>query len=664
MEELYMQLDKIIESRLSQFIEDHELDKSDRNKSFEYFVNNTILNNHESSGSGIRDELLEVISVGGADDIGIDGLCIKVNGILVQNIDDVCDIIDLYNRLEIEFIFIQAKFKNKFDSGEYGKFINGVSDFLADEHDYPMNTKVKEWLKIKDYLIDDDRIKLWGNSPVVRLYYVVMGNWNNSRHIEAISKKFNKDIDSRNMYGDIFLEYIDIERFKKVLDENNNRFSAVIDLIDTLSLPTVHHVDDSSIILCTADELMKLLVTEDGVLRKGLFNDNVRDYQGETTINQDILHTIKEEPERFVLMNNGVTIICSKMMFSNRKITISNPRVINGCQTCSILYNAYHQKIDISRIIISGKLIATNDLEIINKVVRGTNRQNIVYDEAFECTREFHKILEELFVAISEQKPLKIYYERRAKQYNNNPSVKLYQKVSFRALTQSFVSIFLNFPHIGHKHESRLLQMYKGKIFVDSQSKLPYYVAALINIRTEQLLRSDDKYRKVKPYKAHVEMIIRILADGSEYNINNEKSIDCYCNRVLSFIYDDVKFKELFLNAVRIFEKTSTEWSEERGGDPYGIKESSDFTKFLLGILKCRVSPPISYRGTVVKVGIDKNGSYYGFVQNSFSSYFFHSKENLGLDFSSLLGVEVLYDAITDMKTQREKAVNVRLLSE
>ena len=145
--------------------------------------------------------------------------------------------------------------------------------------------------------------------------------------------------------------------------------------------------------------------------------------------------------------------------------------------------------------LLSGKIISTNDLDITNKIIRGTNRQNIVYDEAFECTRDFHKLLEELFTVLSEnQSNNKIYYERRSKQFYNNTSIKSYQKVSFRILIQSFISIFLNEPHMGHKHESRLLQLYKGKIFIDTQSKLPYYVSSLISIKLDQILKKKISY--------------------------------------------------------------------------------------------------------------------------------------------------------------------------
>lgn len=661
-----MQLQPIIKAKMMRFRNIHDLNTAKDSLVFEYYSNEAILSNHQPNGSSIDDELLTTVNVGGPDDMGLDGLCIKLNGILIQSLDDAKDIITTHNSAEIEFIFIQSKYKDKFDSGEYSKFINGVTDFLSEQHYQPMNEKIKNWLLIKEYLTGNDIMLLWNTNPIIRLYYIVMGKWNNSPHIEAISNKFKNDITAFNMYGDVFINYIDTERFKKICDDNDNQFSSVINVIDTFSLTAVKNVENSSIILCTASELMKLLITDDGILRKGLFNDNVRDYQGETIINQDIYNTIITDPESFVLMNNGVTIICSEIILGNRKVTIRNPRIVNGCQTCSVLYNAYRSGANISNIVLSGKIISTNDSEITNKIIRGTNRQNIVYDEAFECTRDFHKSLEELFSALSEnQSESKIYYERRSKQYNNNTSIKSYQKVSFRILIQSFISIFLNEPHMGHKHESRLLQLYRGKIFIDTQSKLPYYVSALIYVKLEQFFKTEVSYKQMKTYKFQIQMIIRILAGGyCQYDINNEKNIDRYCNNLLPKIYNNDTLKKLIFQAIKIFNETVSEWINQKGKEyKYAIKDSADFTNFLLNKLEVFIPTNISYRGTVSKIALDRYKHYYGFINTSGLKLFFHSSDNSELDFSDLLNKEVLFDIITDTVTKRNKAVNIHLIS-
>lgn len=660
-----MKLQPIIKAKLNRFREVRDISNVKDSLAFEQFANEMVLSNHQAGGISISDDLLAATSVGGTDDMGIDGIGIKLDGILIETLDDAKDIILTRKSAEIEFIFVQSKYKDKFDSGEYAKFINGVTDFLNDTHYQPMNDAIKKWLAIKDYLMSNEIMLKWTDSPIVRLYYVVMGTWNESEHIIAISKKFEDDVRQFNSYGEIYINYIDTERFKKLCDDNENQFSAVINIIDTFSLTAVNNVDNSNIILCSADELMHLLITDDGILRKQLFNDNVRDYQGETVINESIYHTIKTEPESFVLMNNGVTIICTDMNPGNRKVTIKNPQIVNGCQTCSVLYRAYRKGIDISKVVISAKIISTNDPEITNKVIRGTNRQNIVYDEAFECTRPFHKELEELFSALSTENPEnRIFYERRSKQFADNPTVKSSEKISFRILIQSFVSVFLNCPHKGHKHESKLLQEFKNKIFIDTQSKLPYYVSCLMYSNTEQMFKKHQEYRNLKTYKFQILLIIRELCNNDNFSINNEKNIDSYCEKILTILYDNEKFENVFLKAIAEFNRLVSSWTDLKGETyKYGVKDSADFTQYMLdNICSEQKFDVLPYRGTVIKISIDRHKHYYGFISKQPNNIFFHSADNRDIDFPNMLNKDVVYEIEKDPVNNMERAINIQIV--
>lgn len=462
-----MKLQPVVRVKLSKYREDYMLQDIQEGVAFERFANHVILSTHQPDAFSVDDSLLDDVCVGGQNDMGLDGICIKLNGLLIHTLHDAKDIFERYNKAEIEFIFIQSKYKEKFDSGEYAKFINGVVDFLGEDHFQPNNVSIQEWLSIKEYLMSDQVMMHWTRNPDIRLYYVVMGTWEESPHIIALSQKGEKDIAALETYGDIAIQYVDTSGFKRIIDETENAFSVVLNVIDTFSLTAVDDVDNSIIILCSATELLKLLVSEEGLIRKSLFDDNVRDYQGDTTINQDILTTIKNNPFSFVLLNNGITIVCDEIGSGNRKITIKNPQVVNGCQTCNVIYEASKVGIDLSNVTIIAKVIGTRSLEITNSIVKGTNRQNIVYEEAFEITRQFHKDLEDLFNAFANEIGIRLFYERRSKQYFNNPTIKPFEKVNLRGIVQSFVSIFLNKPFEGHRHESKLLQEYRNIIFID-----------------------------------------------------------------------------------------------------------------------------------------------------------------------------------------------------
>lgn len=126
----------------------------------------------------------------------------------------------------------------------------------------------------------------------------------------------------------------------------------------------------------------------------------------------------------------------------NRLLEIENPQIVNGCQSSYLLFNASKQKIDLAKISIVVKIISTNNNDLSNEIVKGTNRQNIVMEEAFECTRQFHKNFEQFVNDYVADFSDKIYYERRAKQYADNPNIKQYQKFNLRNLTQFYVGLF------------------------------------------------------------------------------------------------------------------------------------------------------------------------------------------------------------------------------
>lgn len=663
-----MKLQPIIRVKLAKFREDYELQSVSDGIAFERFANQIILSTHQPGAFSVDDFLLDAVCVGGQNDMGLDGICIKLNGLLIHTLQDAKDIFEKYNKADIEFIFIQSKYKEKFDSGEYAKFANGVVDFLVEDHFQPYNDSIKEWLDIKEYLMSDQVMMRWTQSPNVRLYYVVMGTWEESPHIIAISQKCQKDIDSLETYGDVSIQYIDTSSFKRIIDENENAFSVVLNVIDTFSLTAVEDVENSSIILCSAVELLKLLASEEGLIRKSLFDDNVRDYQGDTTINQDILTTIESDPFSFVLLNNGITIVCDEIGSGNRKVTIKNPQVVNGCQTCNVIYEANKKGIDLANVTIIAKVIATRSLEITNSIVKGTNRQNIVYDEAFEITRQFHKDLEDLFNALAVESGVRLFYERRSKQYINNPTIKPFEKINLRGIIQSFVSVFLSEPFKGHRHESKLLQEYRNKIFIDTQSKYPYYMAALIFSLIEHEYRANAIPKELSPYKMHLCWLMKEIAAPNAPTINNEKEIDRYCEQLKEKILDATVWAETLKKACHLFAGAQTEWISEKGASyKYGMKDSTEFFVHLKEHVRTHQEldavdeKPLQYRGTVIKTGIDRNGKYYGFISMLPDNIFFHEQDNPGLSFSNLYAHEVLYSIKKD-KNGNEKAIEVALI--
>lgn len=647
-----MNVEPIINARFKKYRESNGLTNMSDGDAFERFVNHAIFTSHQPDAFSSDSELLDKICIGGHDDMGIDGLAVKLNGLLVRDEQDVKDILSKFKRATVEFIFVQSKYKPFFDKGELNNFVDGVRDFLSENHRMPMNDKVKEVLQLKDYLLSDEIVVMWEKNPMVRLYYVAMGTWRDSPHQLALADQLKEDIASMNTYDQVDIHFVDRDALKSICDNNENTFTATITTIDTMPLTDVDDVKDSCIALCYANEFAKILTTDEGLIRKSLFDDNVRDFQGVNNINKEIEHTITNEPSKFILLNNGITIVCDEYIPNNRRLTIKNPQIVNGCQTSHVIYLAHKKGLDISKVPLNVKIISTDDLEVSNQIVRGTNRQNIVMDEAFETTKKFHKDLEDFVTAISPEYQ-KIYYERRSKQYNHNPTIKQTEKFNLRILIQYFIGMFLNKPHEAHRHEARLLNNFANDIFQEHHSKLPYFTSALAFLQIEELFRVGKINKKeFYAFRPHILTAFRESIAGCCPSLNSEMEIDEHSLTILKTLKNPTDAEKRFLQIVDVFKITKDKWVNELKRTVHGMKDVSEFTDLLLTETRKKFNPSNQvvstsengkYVGKVLRIHIDKFGKQFGFIERQPENIFFHSNSNRGLNFFDLEGKLVSY---------------------
>jgi len=167
-----MQLELIVKSKFQRFKSMAGLEAMKDDAAFERFVIHSILSHHQPGIFASDGELLENICVGGPNDTGLDGIAIKLNDLLITGKEDAEDLLERSKSAAIEFIFLQAKYKESFEAGEFKKLVVGVRDFLAQSPAQPANEKVKNWLEIKDYLVSDNVVQMWEGNPKVWLYFV------------------------------------------------------------------------------------------------------------------------------------------------------------------------------------------------------------------------------------------------------------------------------------------------------------------------------------------------------------------------------------------------------------------------------------------------------------------------------------------------------------
>ena len=299
-------------------------------------------------------------------------------------------------------------------------------------------------------------------------------------------------------------------------------------------------------------EYLKLICDEDGNLNRRLFYDNVRDFQGHNAVNQEIEETVKDarRSDRFALLNNGVTIVAGGLSRVGDAFTLRNYQIVNGCQTSHILHLNRERLTE--SVYLPLKLIVTDNVEVTNQIIQGTNRQTEVQIEAFESLAPFQKKLEELYLAVGQRRANRVYYERRSKQYDHVSPSEKYQIITLAAQINCFVGMFLNEPHSTHRYYGELLNQYRGRLFSDAHAAVPYYVAGLSQSTIERLFSRGDLSGDLRRFRYQVLMVFRLMNELGSLPRLDENKIETYCDGLISILDDEERSKEEFRRAGQI----------------------------------------------------------------------------------------------------------------
>lgn len=203
------------------------------------------------------------------------------------------------------------------------------------------------------------------------------------------------------------------------------------------------------------------------------------------------------------------------------------------------------------------RLIATDNQEIKNAIIKATNRQTQVNDEQLIALTDFPKKLEDFFPSFDSQK--RLYYERRSRQYNGVDGVEKVRVSNMTALVRAFASVFLDLPHRTTRNYKALLKSIGTEIFNADHRLEPYYVAAYSHYRLEYLFRSQIINRELKTARYHILMGFRYLASEDAIpRYFSSREMQRFCEGLSEILWDDEKYKELFRQSVEILKEVAS----------------------------------------------------------------------------------------------------------
>ena len=239
-------------------------------------------------------------------------------------------------------------------------------------------------------------------------------------------------------------------------------------------------VPRSYIIHINTDELREVY----GKWKEKLFSRNVRIFYGTTKkANKEMERTLVGEPEKFWYYNNGVTILSEKVSVKSKdkKIILTNPQVINGCQTISTIGETGKKKEGDSYIL--AKIIEIPDdsdnQTFIDGIIQANNRQTPVDERILKSN---HPLQVELQRKLEED-PWNYYLERKEGQYRNEKArsqmlngLKCLKNID---LVKASVAI-KRAPHMANESEDDLFSTHFGTVFTEDKPTVDYLLPYLL----------------------------------------------------------------------------------------------------------------------------------------------------------------------------------------
>lgn len=538
--------DEVFAGKFREYKEQHFLTNQSDANNYIRFINTLLVEKDDPDSIGENEEIIDDICI--HDNLfGLTGFCLKINNKIVPlyenedykkekdtNSQDYISKILLPNEkiVNLDVFIIQSDYKRNF---------HRYNDFKE---------KILYLLNMKDPSLKcNSEISICGNSLKALLhlletnanYYGYLSSFNVHIVYTAWAKSGKSEVEnelkllSKNIQENDFRVFVPckvdyevygITELKELAVANDRGWHPTISVGDKFDLMENGEDYFAFAVKLSAPELLKILLegTSDEEkfkkkkLKKGLFEDNVRDYQGDTKVNKGIRKTIDEDSNSFIVLNNGITIIVNSIEWNGRQtqVTLNNPQVVNGCQTCNVIYRAFLDNSDsIKNVSIVAKVIVINpsNSDFVDKkteIVIANNSQNMVHDST-EASRKIHKEIEKWFEsAIVFNKDInKVFYERRSKSLVEK-NIKSYQKIRLYDLVQSTVAVWFGKPYKYKIHEDKVIADFKKEniaVFMDDtndNTKISiYYAAAALFANFERLIMDkvvDLKYRRAKPH--------------------------------------------------------------------------------------------------------------------------------------------------------------------
>jgi hypothetical protein len=235
-----------------------------------------------------------------------------------------------------------------------------------------------------------------------QLKVVVLGNCGDPDELEKIPNILRFGNSTATASIDVY----DMNKLQKLLDEDSDNGTVAVDFrefvggpLRCLHAPVKNDAFDTYLAIIPGDALASIYER----FQSRILQKNLRNYlQASGKVNKGIQKSLKEQPEKFLAFNNGITVTASSAVINeNGQIEILNDfQIVNGGQTTASLdYARRFIGVDIAPVAVQAKIVVIDiesDPSFIDDVSNYANSQNKVKMSDFASRDSFQVALAEL----------------------------------------------------------------------------------------------------------------------------------------------------------------------------------------------------------------------------------------------------------------------------
>ncbi len=448
---------------------------------FELFAAEQALKDFEPS-----DDDIEAGQVGGENDGGLDSIYFLVNK---QFVTDETEI-DPKTVTRADLVLIQATRETAFNESRVEK-LNLLTEDLLDLSRGEGQLKGTYNAELLSAITRfKDKYKALFHVPhnlTISYYYISKGD------IKVINAALNKHQarvvqKARDLFSDATVSFMFVGAAELLKLVNKHP-------LKTYPLTLAHGPiwpkgQDAVICLVPLTEYYKFIVDERGEIRDQLFESNVRDWQGNIKVNEEIKQTLEDKSakEDFWWLNNGITILASRVSTTGGHIlSVETPQIVNGLQTSRAIFNYVHSlkypNIEGRNVLV--RVIAAKEAESPDHIIKATNSQTVVPEFSLHMTQKIHRDIETLLRSYN------LFYDRRKNYYKNEnrPIARIIQPLN---LAQTVISVVLQKPDDARARPTTVLNKEHDKVFSASYPLLLYANCALLMKKIDAFLASRE----------------------------------------------------------------------------------------------------------------------------------------------------------------------------